>query len=97
MCGLVFNVHRHKHPLNLLNLPLTFASSAFFPIGYMPGWLQTIANVNPISYTIDGMRQLLIFDSINYTQLALDFAFVGIFATILTSIGIVLSWRFLNK
>jgi ABC-2 type transport system permease protein len=83
--------------MNLLNLPLTFASSAFFPIGYMPGWLQTIANVNPISYTIDGMRQLLIFDSINYTQLALDFAFVGVFAAILTSIGIVLSWRFLNK
>ncbi len=83
--------------MNLLNLPLTFASSAFFPIDKMPGWLQAVANVNPISYTIDGMRQLLIFDSINYTQLALDFAFVGIFATILTTIGIVLSWRFLNK
>jgi len=83
--------------MNLLNLPLTFASSAFFPIDKMPGWLQTVANANPISYTIDGMRQLLIFDSINYTQLFMDFAFVGIFAAILTSIGIVLSWRFLNK
>ncbi len=83
--------------MNLLNLPLTFASSAFFPIDKMPGWLQAVANANPISYTIDGMRQLLIFPSINYTQLAVDFAFVGIFAAILTSIGIVLSWRFLNK
>lgn len=83
--------------MNLLNLPLTFASSAFFPIEQMPTWLQAVANVNPISYTIDGMRQLLIFDSINYTQLVIDFAFVGVFATILTTIGIVLSWRFLNK
>jgi ABC-2 type transport system permease protein len=83
--------------MNLLNLPLTFASSAFFPIDKMPGWLQAVANVNPISYTIDGMRQLLLFNSIDYSQLAVDFAFVGIFATILTSIGIVLSWRFLNK
>jgi len=83
--------------MNLLNLPLTFASSAFFPIDKMPGWLQAVANANPISYTIDGMRQLLIFDSINYTQLFMDFAFVGVFAAILTSIGIVLSWRFLNK
>ncbi len=83
--------------MNLLNLPLTFASSAFFPIDRMPGWLQTVANVNPLSYTIDGMRQLLIFDSINYTELAIDFAFVGIFAAVLTSVGIVLSWRFLNK
>jgi ABC-2 type transport system permease protein len=83
--------------MNLLNLPLTFASSAFFPIDKMPTWLQAVANANPISYTIDGMRQLLIVDSINYTQLATDFAFVGIFAAILTTIGIVLSWRFLNK
>jgi ABC-2 type transport system permease protein len=83
--------------MNLLNLPLTFASSAFFPIDKMPTWLQAVANANPISYTIDGMRQLLIFDNINYTQLAVDFAFVGIFAAILTTIGIVLSWRFLNK
>ncbi|MEM2080979.1 MAG: ABC transporter permease [Candidatus Bathyarchaeia archaeon] len=82
---------------NLLNLPLTFASSAFFPIERMPEWLQVVAKVNPLSYTIDGMRQLLIFDTINYSQLALDFAFVGIFALVLTSIGIVLSWRFLNK
>ncbi|MEM4733024.1 MAG: ABC transporter permease [Candidatus Bathyarchaeia archaeon] len=82
---------------NLLNLPLTFASSAFFPIERMPEWLQVIAKANPLSYTIDGMRQLLIFDTINYSQLAVDFAFVGLFALVLTSIGIVLSWRFLNK
>lgn len=82
--------------MNLLNLPLTFASSAFFPIDKMPTWLQTVANVNPMSYTIDGMRQLLIFNT-NYTQLAWDFAYVGIFAVVLTTIGIVLSWRYLNK
>jgi ABC-2 type transport system permease protein len=82
--------------MNLLNLPLTFASSAFFPIDKMPSWLQAVANVNPMSYTIDGCRQLLIFNT-NYMQLAWDFAFVGIFAAILTTIGIVLSWRFLNK
>lgn len=82
---------------NLLNLPLTFASSAFFPIERMPEWLQIIARVNPLSYTIDGMRQLLIFDTINYSQLLIDFAYVGGFALVLTTIGIVLSWRFLNK
>jgi ABC-2 type transport system permease protein len=82
--------------MNLLNLPLTFASSAFFPIDRMPGWLQAVANANPISYTIDGMRQLLIFNT-NYIQLAWDFLYVGIFAAVLTTVGIVLSWRYLNK
>jgi ABC-2 type transport system permease protein len=83
--------------MNLLNLPLTFASSAFFPVDRMPGWLQAVANVNPLSYTMDGMRQLLINPVIDYSQLALQYAYVGVFALILTTIGIVLSWRFLNK
>jgi ABC-2 type transport system permease protein len=83
--------------MNLLNLPLTFASSAFFPIDRMPGWLQTVANVNPLSYTMDGMRQLLINPTIDYSKLLLQYAYVGIFAAVLTTIGIVLSWRFLNK
>ncbi len=83
--------------MNLLNLPLTFASSAFFPIDRMPGWLQAVANVNPLSYTMNGMRQLLVNPTIDYSQLALQYAYVGIFAAVLTTIGIVLSWRFLNK
>jgi ABC-2 type transport system permease protein len=82
--------------MNLLNLPLTFASSAFFPIDRMPGWLQAVASINPISYTIDGMRQLLIFET-DYAKLAFDFAYVGAFALVLTTVGIILSWRFLNK
>jgi ABC-2 type transport system permease protein len=83
--------------MNLLNLPLTFASSAFFPISRMPDWLQSVAKVNPLSYTMDGMRQLLINPTIDYSKLALQYAYVGIFAAILTTIGIVLSWRYLNK
>ncbi len=83
--------------MNLLNLPLTFASSAFFPIDRMPEWLQAVAKINPLSYTMNGMRQLLINPTIDYSQLALQYAYVGIFAAILTTLGIVLSWRFLNK
>jgi len=83
--------------MNLLNLPLTFASSAFFPIEQMPSWLQAVATVNPLSYTMNGMRQLLINSSINYSDLAVQYAYVGIFAAVLTAVGIVLSWRFLNK
>jgi ABC-2 type transport system permease protein len=83
--------------MNLLNMPLTFASSAFFPIDRMPGWLQAVANVNPISYTINGMRQLLINETIDYSALAFQYAYVGISAVLLATIGIVLSWRYLNK
>jgi|WetSurMetagenome_2_1015567.scaffolds.fasta_scaffold09056_5 ABC-2 type transport system permease protein len=81
---------------NLVTLPLMFASSAYFPIAQMPAWLQTIASANPISYTIDAVRTLMIFNT-NYSSLPLDFAFVGIFAIVVTGVCVVLSWRFLNK
>jgi len=82
--------------VNLINLPLMFASNAFFPTKFMPDWLQTIAKVNPLTYTTDAVRQLLIF-STDWTQLALDFTYVGMFAIVAATIGIVLSWRYLSK
>lgn len=38
--------------------PLQFASSAFVPIQSLPGWLQVVAEVNPISYAINASRDL---------------------------------------
>jgi ABC-2 type transport system permease protein len=73
-----------------------FASSAYFPTKLMPSWLQAIASVNPISYTIDAVRRLMIFSD-GYGPLPLDFAFVGAFALVVTIICVVLSWRYLNK
>lgn len=81
---------------NLVTLPLMFASSAYFPISNMPSWLQAIANANPISYTIDAVRRLMVFSN-GYSQLPLDFAFVGVFTAAITAVCIALSWRYLNK
>jgi len=83
--------------MNLINLPMMFASNAFYPAKLMPDWLQTVVNVNPLSYTNDAVRQLLIVNTVDYAQLALDFTYVGIFAAIVATIGIVLSWRYLTK
>jgi ABC-2 type transport system permease protein len=82
--------------VNLINLPLMFASNAFFPTKFMPDWLQAIAKVNPLTYTTDAVRQLLIFNT-DWAQLAVDFTYVGIFAAVASTIGIVMSWRFLTK
>jgi ABC-2 type transport system permease protein len=37
---------------------LMFASSAFVPLDSLPGWLQAVANVNPMSETINAARAL---------------------------------------
>lgn len=43
-----------------ITMPLFFASNAIYPIELMPGWLKTIAIVNPLSYVVDAMRALLV-------------------------------------
>jgi ABC-2 type transport system permease protein len=83
--------------MNLITLPLMFASNAFFPTNIMPSWLQTVSQFNPMTYTTDAVRQLLIYSTTDFAQVAMDFAYVGIFAVVVATIGIVLSWRYLSK
>ena len=44
----------------MIILPLTFASSAFVSVDTMPGWLQPIAEVNPVTAAIDAARGLML-------------------------------------
>jgi ABC-2 type transport system permease protein len=62
----------------------------------MPDWLQAVAYVNPLSYLTDALRQLTIL-TLNPSKLITDFIYLGFFAAVLSSIGIVLSWRYLSK
>ena len=82
--------------INLLNLPLLFASNALFPTTIMPDWLQDVVKVNPVSYAIDAIRQLLIGAAGSYS-LWLDFSVVFGFAAFFSIVGIVMSWRLLKK
>ncbi|WP_222915509.1 ABC transporter permease [Natrinema sp. SYSU A 869] len=45
--------------VNLLQFPLLFLSSAFLPIEVLPGWVQTVAALNPITYGVDAARALM--------------------------------------
>jgi ABC-2 type transport system permease protein len=44
----------------VLTMPLFFASNAIYPISLMPGWLQVLSRVNPLSYQVDALRALMI-------------------------------------
>jgi hypothetical protein len=50
--------------------PLVFASSAFVPVGSMPGWLQPFARNQPVSITIAAMRKLLLGGAVTPQQYA---------------------------
>jgi ABC-2 type transport system permease protein len=39
---------------------MSLFSGAFFPLGVLPGWAQSTAELNPIAVAIEGMREPLL-------------------------------------
>lgn len=61
--GLAFALPGHIELIAVIfvtNLPLLFASTALAPLEFMPGWLQVVASLNPLSYAIEPIRYLYI-------------------------------------
>jgi ABC-2 type transport system permease protein len=59
--GLTFALPGHIELIAVIfvvNLPLLFASTALAPLAFMPGWLQIIAALNPLTYAIEPIRYL---------------------------------------
>jgi ABC-2 type transport system permease protein len=84
--------------INLLNFPLMFTSSALIPITLMPDWLRTIALYNPITFVVDGMRQLVFGTSVGAEySIAIDLLGIGIFSALMIGLGAVLARRALLR
>jgi ABC-2 type transport system permease protein len=58
-----------------ITMPLFFSSSALYPARIMPGWLQVISKINPLSYEVEALRSLLIGTS---TDLWLDLGVLAV-------------------
>ena len=46
----------------LLNLPMLFLSNALYPMKSLPLWMRIGATINPTSWVIDGVRQMMLQD-----------------------------------
>ncbi len=46
--------------MQMLVMPLIFLSGIFFPVGNLPSWLNFIVKVNPATYGVDSIRQLML-------------------------------------
>jgi ABC-2 type transport system permease protein len=63
----------------LMTMPLFFASNALYPIQIMPGWLQVVSQVNPLTYLVNALRGLLVGATAN---LWVDFAVLIVAAVV---------------
>lgn len=46
--------------MQVLIFPMFFTSGAFFPLTAVPSWMKIIANVNPLTYGVDALRQIIL-------------------------------------
>lgn len=58
----------------VITMPLFFASNAIYPISLMPGWLQVISHINPLTYEVDALRMLMLSHGTSSFGLGVDFA-----------------------
>lgn len=71
----------------MITMPLFFASNAIYPVSMMPGWLQVIAHVNPLTYEVDALRTLMLDASPSTYGIGLDMGVLLAALTVLTAVA----------
>jgi ABC-2 type transport system permease protein len=60
IAGIVLSHDRLMGIGQAITTPLFFGSNALYPVDIMPGRLQGVSRVNPLSYEVDALRGLLL-------------------------------------
>ncbi|MFG2959192.1 ABC transporter permease [Streptomyces sp. NPDC048291] len=79
IAGIVLSRDRLMGIGQAITMPLFFGSNALYPLAIMPGWLQAVSRVNPLSYQVDALRGLLLGTP---AHLGLDFAVLAVAAAL---------------
>lgn len=72
--------------INFFTLPLIFTSDAIFPLAAMPGWLAVIARVNPVSFVVGPVRDLVL-HGWNWPAIAAGVGAVLLVAAVMTRLA----------
>lgn len=71
--------------MNFLIMPLFFLSGALFPLNGLPPILSIITRINPLSYSVDGLRGTLI--GMSHFGVGLDILVLSLAVVVLMFIG----------
>ncbi|WP_277541303.1 ABC transporter permease [Haloarcula laminariae] len=74
---------------NLLQFPLLFVSTAFLPLAVLPGWIQTVARFNPVTYGVDAARAIMLGRDV-MTVIEVT-AFGGVYDTLVPAVAVLLA------
>ncbi len=77
---------------NVVTFPMMFLSGTFFPIAFMPQYLQTFAHVLPLFYVVEGLNNVMVYE--NYLGAVVDIAVIAVIAVIIFVLAVKLfKWR----
>ncbi|WP_439593010.1 ABC transporter permease [Microbacterium sp.] len=72
----------------LLIFPLSFISNIFVPVDTMPGWMQTIAEWNPVGHLVETIRGLWMGGPVTEPLLA-TLAWMGVFLVVFVPLSLI--------
>lgn len=78
--------------MNFLVMPLFFLSGAMFPLKGLPGWMDRIMHLDPLTYGVDALRHIMYHQlppllSLTRFSLLQDLIVVAAMAVVLISLG----------
>lgn len=85
--GVVLLMKRGDAVMNLMGFGVILISGVVFPIGMLPGWVQTVGNMMPLSHALEGMR-LAILQGKSVGDLSSIIIKLVAFAAVLQTIGL---------
>ncbi len=84
IAGVVLSRDRLMGIGQAITMPLFFASNALYPVELMPGWLQVVNHVNPLSYEVEALRGMLVGTP---ARLLLDFGVLAGSAAVMIAVA----------
>jgi len=77
---------------NIVTFPMMFLSGTFFPIAFMPLYLQNFAHVLPLFYVTDGLNNVMVYN--NVPGAVFDIVVLGIITLVVFVLAVKLfKWR----
>jgi ABC-2 type transport system permease protein len=77
---------------NVVTFPMIFISGTFFPIAFMPEYLQTFAHALPLYYIVEGLNNVIVYQK--FTAAVVDIAVIGVITLVVLVLAVKLfKWR----
>jgi ABC-type polysaccharide/polyol phosphate export systems, permease component len=73
--------------VTFVNMPMFFLSGALFPVTNLPSWVQWIFYINPLTYSVDALRSVMIPGWNSISPLQYDILIICVFDAVVITIG----------